>query len=275
MSAVATPQSAERQPRVIPTASTMVSASTISTAEARKAPANNRKSCTSPPEGCSVRYGRWRSRSKCYRRRSPTRSAPGSPTSRPRSGGSPSTFSSPGRKGRSARRPRSPGSSAPATPPSSGPPRRWVTTGSPTCGARSRHRTHDHRSSNGCVQTLEETPPDELLTACITHHRSDVDLLARLVPPPVFEQAVDILSASAASSGAAWVRRLMSRATRSSCAGGSVSPAWRWSRPARRSPTSCWRCGPTTPSSSWRTGACSRTSRCCSITPTRWNARSS
>ena len=45
-------------------------------------------------------------------------------------------------------------------------------------------------------QTLEETPPDELLTACITHHRDDVDMLARLVPPPVFRQAVDILSAS-------------------------------------------------------------------------------
>jgi DNA-binding MurR/RpiR family transcriptional regulator len=46
-------------------------------------------------------------------------------------------------------------------------------------------------------QTLGETPPDELLTACITHHRSDVDLLARLVPPPVFQKTVDILSASA------------------------------------------------------------------------------
>jgi DNA-binding MurR/RpiR family transcriptional regulator len=46
-------------------------------------------------------------------------------------------------------------------------------------------------------QTLAETPPDELLTACITHHRSDVDMLARLVPPLVFQQAVDILSGSA------------------------------------------------------------------------------
>ncbi len=45
--------------------------------------------------------------------------------------------------------------------------------------------------------TLEETPPDELLTACITHHRADVDMLARLVPPPVFQQAVDVLSGSA------------------------------------------------------------------------------
>ena len=45
--------------------------------------------------------------------------------------------------------------------------------------------------------TLEETPPDELLTACITHHRADVDMLARLVPPAVFQQAVDVLSGSA------------------------------------------------------------------------------
>jgi DNA-binding MurR/RpiR family transcriptional regulator len=45
-------------------------------------------------------------------------------------------------------------------------------------------------------QTLEETPSHELLTASITHHRADVDMLARLVPPPVFREAVDILSAS-------------------------------------------------------------------------------
>ena len=65
------------------------------------------------------------------------------------------------------------------------------------------------------------------------------------------------------------------RATRNSCAGVSVTRAWRWSKPARRSPTSCWRCGPTMSSSSWRTGACNRTSRCCSIAPTRCAARSS
>ena len=45
-----------------------------------------------------------------------------------------------------------------------------------------------------------------------------------------------------ASSGAASARRRMSRATDSSCAGVSGTRAWRWSRPARRSPTSCSRC---------------------------------
>ena len=59
-SAAATPHAAERQPRVMPTAKTIVSASTISTADARNAPANNRKSCTSPPAVGNVCYGAWR-----------------------------------------------------------------------------------------------------------------------------------------------------------------------------------------------------------------------
>ena len=47
-SAAATPHPAERQPRVTPTASTIVSASTISTAEARKAAATTSSSCIQP-----------------------------------------------------------------------------------------------------------------------------------------------------------------------------------------------------------------------------------
>ena len=46
-------------------------------------------------------------------------------------------------------------------------------------------------------RTLDETPTDELLTACVTHHLADVDMLTRLVPPAVFQQAVDFLSESA------------------------------------------------------------------------------
>src|SRR5207237_10475549 len=46
--AAPTPQPADRQPRVTPTASTIVSASTISTEEARNAAANSKNVCIGP-----------------------------------------------------------------------------------------------------------------------------------------------------------------------------------------------------------------------------------
>ena len=56
-SAAATPQPADRQPRVTPTASTIVSASTISTAHARNAASEQQDLCmdVSAYCGCGVR----------------------------------------------------------------------------------------------------------------------------------------------------------------------------------------------------------------------------
>src|SRR5262249_40880826 len=53
--AAAAPDNAARQPRVTPTASTTVSASTASTADARKTPAKSSRSCTS---GLAARTGK-------------------------------------------------------------------------------------------------------------------------------------------------------------------------------------------------------------------------
>src|SRR5215471_11399263 len=53
--AAPTPTATERQPRVIPTASTIVRASTISTAEARNAPSTTRTCGVTAPTGRAAR----------------------------------------------------------------------------------------------------------------------------------------------------------------------------------------------------------------------------